>query len=373
MELLVLLVCGGVFFAVLWAGIWLLLLQLVPSQVVMISILSMPAICALLAVFCLVHGQLLGGAIFAVCTLCAAFWVWCVWDRIGFTSQIVKVASATYSKSSSIFAVAVVSVFAQAVWTLVWVLAVLPASGLAWPVLLLSFFWGCQVVANILYVSCSGVMARWYYGLQTEDAVALSTKQACTQSFGSICMGSLLIAIIQTLQALCRAAQDDAEEEGNAVAACLACVAAAILGCIEDAVQVFNAYAFSYVAIYGLSFWDAGCQVFELIESSQAECLIHYSLVDMVSFFGSLSGGLFTCGLTAFLAFRIGLSVDFILGAAILGFFAGLAVMIVVSRMLEAGSITLFVCYSEEPATLNNTDEELVELFNERKSLSAKA
>merc|ERR1719384_388630 len=137
---------------------------------------------------------------------------------------------------------------------------------------------------------------------------------------------------------LCRQAQDQATEDDNAVGACLACVAVAILGCIENVARIFNAYAFAYVAIYGLKFWDAGRQVYALIEDSGLEPIIHYSLIDTVSFFGTITGGLFTSGLTAFLAFRVGLSGGFILGVAILGFLTGLAVMGVVSRIMDAGA-----------------------------------
>jgi len=57
---------------------------------------------------------------------------------------------------------------------------------------------------------------------------------AMTTSFGSICFGSLLVAIIQALQALANAAQ----QEGDA--GILACIAECILSCLASIVEYFN-------------------------------------------------------------------------------------------------------------------------------------
>merc|ERR1719282_724314 len=94
-------------------------------------------------------GSIVMACIFTLCTLLAIFWVYMVWDRIDYTSQIVKATSTTYARSSGIFGVALMSVFAQAAWSLLWLAAVLPLcggryqalGGIAWPVLLLSYFW----------------------------------------------------------------------------------------------------------------------------------------------------------------------------------------------------------------------------------------
>lgn len=57
---------------------------------------------------------------------------------------------------------------------------------------------------------------------------------ALTTSFGSICLGSLLVAIIQALQALANTAR----QEGDA--GILACIAECILSCLASIVEYFN-------------------------------------------------------------------------------------------------------------------------------------
>merc|ERR1740123_42364 len=97
---------------------------------------------------------------------------------------------------------------------------------------------------------------------------------------------------------------------------------------------------------------------------------MHYSLINVVSWFGTLAGGFFTSGLTAMLAFMIGLSGGYIVGIAFLGFLTGMAVMSVISRMMEAGSISLFLCFVEDPKSLMQSDTALAQLMNEKRSLS---
>lgn len=46
------------------------------------------------------------------------------------------------------------------------------------------------------------------------NPTAASAKRALTTSFGSICYGSLIIAIIQTLKAMARSAQQSAADNG---------------------------------------------------------------------------------------------------------------------------------------------------------------
>lgn len=368
----------AVLLAIIWSGIWLVLLQVCPSQIVTASVVSLPVICLVVAVLCFSIGQVVSGGIMLLVAVLSAVWAWWVWDRIEYTSHLVKTASTTYSKSKGIFGVAVALVLGQAVWTVVWVLAVFPICNgnagnlvLLWPVFLFSYFWTSTVISNILFVACCGVMARHYFNTDPENCVGHSVAQACTTSLGSICFGSLIMAVVKTLKFLCKQAQQTAEEDGNPVAACLACVGSCILGCIESIVELVNTFAFIYVAIYGMNFWDAATEVFTLMQETDG--LTNYSLLEVVGFFGMLTGGAITGAMAAVMAWRAGLTGGLIFGLFCLGFVIGMAIMSVVSRMVEGGALTIFVCYTEEPKILEVMDAELVSRFGERKSMSAKA
>jgi ABC-type arginine/histidine transport system permease subunit len=111
-----------------------------------------------------------------------------------------------------------------------------------------------------------------------------------TTSFGSICFGSLLVAILQALRSLA----DQAQQSDDM--AIFACIAECILACLASIVEYFNKvrllvlllplhcrfqkpcyiltvtsflsqWAFVYVGIYGMPYCKAGKSVFELFRN----------------------------------------------------------------------------------------------------------
>ena len=72
-----------------------------------------------------------------------------------------------------------------------------------------------------------------------------------TYSFGSISLGSLLVAIIQFLRQLCTVAQASGGGGDNFGIQCAFCILRCILGLVEWAINFINRYAFSYMALYG--------------------------------------------------------------------------------------------------------------------------
>jgi hypothetical protein len=60
------------------------------------------------------------------------------------------------------------------------------------------------VVKNTVHVTVAGAVASWYFKADASPAEATKNalKRATTTSFGSICFGSLLIAVVQFLRAI---------------------------------------------------------------------------------------------------------------------------------------------------------------------------
>ena len=65
-----------------------------------------------------------------------------------------------------------------------------------------------QVVQNVVHVAVSGVMGTWYFmhSHQTEDPTTPCLRRALTTSLGSVCLGSLGIAPVKTLEVIARSA-----------------------------------------------------------------------------------------------------------------------------------------------------------------------
>jgi hypothetical protein len=89
--------------------------------------------------------------------------------------------------------------------------------------LFLSFFFTHQVIQNCTHVTVSGTIGSWWFSPEDSGCcsggVMGSTIRTLTTSFGSICFGSLLVAILQALKAVANAARS---EEGGSFLLCLA-------------------------------------------------------------------------------------------------------------------------------------------------------
>ena len=67
---------------------------------------------------------------------------------------------------------------------------------------LISLYWGGSVIMNIVHVTVAGSFASWYflYPVQKqENPTWKSMMRALTTSFGSICLGSLIVAIVKSI------------------------------------------------------------------------------------------------------------------------------------------------------------------------------
>merc|ERR1719473_2120677 len=133
----------------------------------------------------------------------------------------------------------------MATWLIVWLLAfvaVLPlgsAGVVAGVLLIVSFFWTFQVLSNVCHVTTAGLASRWYFDKQMDSPVGTAFKHAVSYQFGSICLGSLIVAVIQATRAILRAL---ANKEGgdNVVVACIAGCVDNCLSLLESVVKMFN-------------------------------------------------------------------------------------------------------------------------------------
>eukprot|EP00928_Gymnodinium_smaydae_P005627 TRINITY_DN11910_c0_g6_i1.p1 TRINITY_DN11910_c0_g6~~TRINITY_DN11910_c0_g6_i1.p1 ORF type:complete len:446 (+),score=76.87 TRINITY_DN11910_c0_g6_i1:59-1396(+) len=363
--LIVLLALSAVLLAVVAAAGWMLLLKMFPEMMVKASLLMLPVAGALFVVAALIQGASVIFPLFLFAMF--AFFAFISWSRADFTAAILKVVVKIYDSSPRIYAIALATIVAQAAWMVVWLLALVPAAGSVWlPVLLLSQYWTVHVFSNVLYVTAAGTVARFYFGKQQDKAAQRSFEQACTHLFGSICLGSLLVALIQTLKEMAERAKEQSSREGNSTSTALLCVAECFLSCLQNLAQIFNEFAFVYVAIYSAPFYDAAKKTYALL-TSDSDALIKANISNIVTFFGSLGVAL-TCGaMSGLSAWRVQLPQSFIAGTFALSFIVGFAIMSVVSRIVEGGATTMIVCFHEEP---DKIDKDLASAFLERKSLT---
>ena len=111
-----------------------------------------------------------------------------------------------------------------------------------------------QVFQNIIHVTIAGVVSTWWFVPQDANsccstAIQDSFVRATTTSFGSICFGSLLVAIVTTLKALVENVRQQDNSERDGCEAFLLCIVDCLLSCLEDMLEYFNKFAYIYVGM----------------------------------------------------------------------------------------------------------------------------
>lgn len=132
--------------------------------------------------------------------------------------------------------------------------------------MLLSVMWAVSVFTNVVHCTTSGAVASWWFNASStpnSSVVKYSFFRAVTTSFGPICLGSLLGAVVgvtrfsvRYLKSTTTCSTRNGCCNPSATKYILSCLDALLL-VLEEAIKYFNRYAFCYVAIYGDNFLEA--------------------------------------------------------------------------------------------------------------------
>ena len=217
--------------------------------------------------------------------------------------------------------------------------------------LFVSFFFGHQVLQSSIHVTVAGTVGTWWHSPEENgccsSGVRNSFVRTVTTSFGSICFGSLLVAIIQALKAL--AEQARANGDGGIGA----CIAECILGCLAAMLEYFNKWAFVYVALYGKSYLESGKEVFNLFKNRGWEAIIADDLIGNALFLVSLIVG----GVMGAIALIFEATTDWFddfdgSGRAVaffLGFIVGLAICSILMSTIASAVNAIIVLFADSP------------------------
>ncbi|OQR95213.1 hypothetical protein ACHHYP_00183 [Achlya hypogyna] len=344
-------------------------------------------------------------AIFALLSLCYAY---AVRDRIPFAAANLRTAAGAIKKHASTYCVAFTSLIMQIIWVGIWATAALGlanhlsesqdspvnAGGLAnnakctysyqcasnncvknyceapslkstsyvaYFFMLIAFFWGLTVVKNVTHATVAGTVATWWYSNNSDGATGASLKRSLTTSFGSICLGSLIVAILQALRQLA----EEARRQGDAAA----CIAECILGCLQGLMEYFNRWAFVYVGIYGYKFTDAGKAVIGLFRDRGFEAIIADDLIGNALGFSSLGVGILCAGLGLIYTYIDTANTTFAnaqIIIPIIGLFIGVGISVIPFSVIDSAVATVIVCFAEDPAALQMSHpEHFTELMTE--------
>jgi len=205
------------------------------------------------------------------------------------------------------------------------------------------------VIKNVVHVTVSGVFSSWYFlyhSAMPPGPTLSSLKRALLNSFGSICLGSLVIAVIKAFRAM----MDYGRNTNNVCR----CIVECLLQYLDALIQYFNVYAFTYVAMYGRTYCEAAKDTWNLIKARGFDLLINDNLIDGVMLWGCLFVGAFTGAVGVLLA-KVAFNVEYWGVWALFGFLIGMTIAICTMEVVESTVATCFVCYAEDPQALNTT------------------
>ncbi|RCH93038.1 Protein pns1 [Rhizopus stolonifer] len=229
--------------------------------------------------------------------------------------------------------------------------------------LVFSFYWTSQVITYVTHVTLAGLFATVYFlndGIK--HPIWGSAKRALTTSFGSICFGSLLIAIINLIRYFLQIARSNTD---NACAAFFVCIIQCIVNCIAGLFEWFNYYAFSGVAIYGKAFIPTARDTWTMIKDRGIEAMINDNLIGNVLFMGGLLVGVLS-GLLGFIYLEVAKPPYNTNGnmtpvIVMVCFLIGSSMFSTIATVISSGVATTFVCLAEDPDALRRTKPELYE------------
>ncbi|KAJ2858689.1 putative choline transporter, neither null mutation nor overexpression affects choline transport [Coemansia erecta] len=244
---------------------------------------------------------------------------------------------------------------------------------LAWVYMVFSFYWTSSVILNVLHTTICGTFATFYFfdgapgGYPTNHVTLSSLKRSLTNSFGSICFGSLIVAIIQTIRSLLRALRN--QEGDNFAVQLLACCIDCILGCIEGIVEFFNKYAYVEIAIFGKPFVQAAKDTWTLIKDRGVDALINDCLIGNV-----LQMGAFLCAAIVALVAWLYITItkpeynstgSYTAPIIIAAFVIAMSMFMVLLKCIDSGAATTFVCLAEDPDVMARNNPRLFAMVRE--------
>ncbi len=248
----------------------------------------------ILAVFSFLGGAVGAALMCLLMSVFSAYYAYRVWDRIPFAAANLVTAVTAVRANMGLAFYAYLSLLILFGWSIFWAISSVSTMyvlGGCNPQLecqnevgssiiflfLISYYWTIQVISNVVHVTTSGTVGTWWMVPEEANgccsqAVRDSYYRSMTTSFGSICLGSLIVAVLQAIKETLHHARED---HGSALACCAEC----IIGCVESLMEYFNKWAFG-------TFVSVPVQLIHLVT------LTHVSSNDLKSMLGFMASAL---------------------------------------------------------------------------------
>eukprot|EP00756_Hemistasia_phaeocysticola_P038959 Hpha_TRINITY_DN16791_c0_g2::TRINITY_DN16791_c0_g2_i1::g.79436::m.79436 len=366
---------GGALSAIGWTLCMLLVMRAYPQQfIVGFCVLFTVCMFAMALWLVIQVGFSLNVMIFFLFALIFPCWLYCVRSQIPFAAMLLETSCNIIFRWPATLVVAITQLLVFGVYLFLFLVAVKPfygtrittydteydsytdttkwVSSTVWTkdpsigmlfLLIFISFWVAQVISCVVHVTCCGVAATWFFYSATglpRNSTGKAFKRSMTTSFGSICLGSLLVAILQFIRMLIQILMRNSNHA-------VRCIVMCILDCIDSLMRYFNRWAFVQVAVYGKSYIQAAKATWAMIMDGTiwrgvvSDCLVGYAISAMNFLIFALTG-LITYLVTGSLV------------AALCAGFAALQTSFVMTSVVDSCVKTIFVCFAESSRQLYN-------------------
>ncbi|KAL1844961.1 hypothetical protein VTK73DRAFT_1424 [Phialemonium thermophilum] len=219
-------------------------------------------------------------------------------------------------------------------------------------------YWISEWLKNTIHTTISGVYGSWYFNARNYPTAVTrgALRRSLTYSFGSISLGSLLVAIVNFLRQLCSVAQRQEAAQGNMIASIAFCVLGCLIGILDWAVQFLNRYAFSHIALYGKPYFAAARDTWSMIKDRGIDALVNECLTGPVFSMGATFVA-YACALLAYLYLvytHPAYNADgaFTPVVVAFAFLIGLQICHIFTTPLASGIDTIFVAAAWDPEVM---------------------
>ncbi|KAH8890129.1 DUF580-domain-containing protein [Thozetella sp. PMI_491] len=352
--------------------VYLMLARMFTKQFIWITGILNIAFGVATCAYMLYRKQYVGGIIFGVFVifLIIAFISWI--PRIPFSALMLKTAIDVAKNYGHVFIVSAVGGLIAtlfAAWYAVTLVAVYvkwaPTGNASWAtvggiIFFITFagYWITEWLKNTIHTTICGVYGAWYFNINNypSNATRGALRRSLTYSFGSISLGSLIVALINLLKTIIDAAGRQAASEGDILGMVMACFAGCLVSMLQWVAEFVNRYAFAHIALYGKAYFQAAKDTWKMIKDRGIDALVNECLVGPVLSFGCLFVG-YACALLAYV-YLILAKPDFNTKGDFTGvilafaFLIGLQICAVFTTPLSSGIDAIFVAAAWDPEVM---------------------
>ncbi|KAK5654922.1 hypothetical protein OQA88_6678 [Cercophora sp. LCS_1] len=219
-------------------------------------------------------------------------------------------------------------------------------------------YWISEWLKNTIHTTIAGVYGSWYFQSKSYPTKVTrgALRRALTYSFGSISLGSLVVAIINFLRQLCSIARSSAAAEGDIFQTIIWCIVGCLIGILDWAVQFLNRYAFAHIALYGKAYIPAAKDTWTMIKDRGIDALVNECLIGPVLGMGATFVG-YACALLAYVYMvwtnpAYNSSGGYTPVVVAFAFLIGLQICNIFTVPLSSGIDTIFVASAWDPEVM---------------------